>query len=153
MSTLAPALLFCTRGLLSAPSCIPAACLCLGLGSGGNRFRRWSFVKSRSSGNPPTSQSPKSPHNSVPVRQLKLHDTQRLGLCSATAQLVSFQGYSSHLGVSSFMMRNCLAENTTSLSHRSCQTAIETLSPGWSQHWSMANLVMYCGIVVEVQKA
>ena len=28
--------------------------------------------------------------------------------------------------------------NKTSLSQRSCQTDIETLSPGWSQTWSMA---------------
>ena len=35
------------------------------------------------------------------------------------------------------MMHTCLAENTTNLSHRSWQTVIETLSPGWSQTWSM----------------
>ena len=34
-----------------------------------------------------------------------------------------------------------------------CQTVIETPSPGWSQTWSMANLVIYCGIIVEVRKA
>ena len=50
------------------------------------------------------------------------------------------------------MMHTCLAENTTNLSHRSCQTAIKTLTPGWSQTYSMPNLVMYCGIIVEIRK-
>ena len=51
------------------------------------------------------------------------------------------------------MIHTCLAENTTNLSYRSCQTAIETLNLGWSQTYSMANLVMYCGIIAEVRKA
>ena len=51
------------------------------------------------------------------------------------------------------MMHNCLAENTTNLSHLSCQTIIETLSPSWSQTRSMKNLVMYCGIIAEGRKA
>ena len=45
--------------------------------------------------------------------------------------------------ISSFMMYNCLAENKTNLSQRSCQTIIETLSPGWSQTWSMAKLLTF----------
>ena len=51
------------------------------------------------------------------------------------------------------MMHNCLAENTINLPHRSCQTIIETLSPRLSRTWPMANLVMLCGIIVEVRKA
>ena len=43
------------------------------------------YQVSRYSGNPQTSQSLKSSHHSVPVRQLKLHDSRRLGLCSAKA--------------------------------------------------------------------
>ena len=50
-------------------------------------------------------------------------------------------------------MHTCLAENTTNLSHRSCQTVSEPLSPGWSKTWSMADLVMYCGTIVEDRKA
>ena len=38
------------------------------------------------------------------------------------------------------------------ISHRS-QTVIETFTPGGSQTWSMANFVMYCGIILEVRKA
>ena len=51
------------------------------------------------------------------------------------------------------MMHTCLAENTTNLLRRSCQIVIETLNPGLSQTWSMANLVMYCGIKVEAREA
>ena len=39
------------------------------------------------------------------------------------------------------------------LPHGSCQTAIKTLTPGRSQTYPMANLVMYCGIIVELRKA
>ena len=51
------------------------------------------------------------------------------------------------------MIHTCIAENKTSLSHRTCETATVTLSPGQSQTYSMANLVLYCGIIVEVRKA
>ena len=51
------------------------------------------------------------------------------------------------------MMHTCLAENTKKLSNRSCQTVIETLSPGWSPTWSIESLVMYCGVIVKVRKA
>ena len=37
-----------------------------------------------------------------------------------------------------FKMYICLAENTTNLSHRSCQTAIGTLSPCWNNPYSIA---------------
>ena len=46
-----------------------------------------------------------------------------------------------------------LEENTTDLSHGSYQTAIGTLSPCWHNPYSMAKLVMYCGIIVEDRKA
>ena len=95
----------------------------------------------------------KSSHHSVPMRQLKPHDSRRPWLCSAKVNLVSFQDPSSNLGISCFMMHTCLEENTTNLSHGSCQAVIETLSPGWSKNWFMAHLVMYCGIIVEVRKA
>ena len=49
-------------------------------------------------------------------------------------------------------MYNCLAEYKTNLSHRSGQTAIETLTPGWSQTYSMASLVVDCDVIVEVRK-
>ena len=62
-------------------------------------------------------------------------------------------GPSSHLGISKFVMHTCLAEKTIKLSYRSCQTAIETLTPGWSQTSPMANLVMYCCIIVDVRRA
>ena len=50
-------------------------------------------------------------------------------------------------------MHTYLAENTKNLSHLSFQTVIETLSPGWTHTGSMANLIMHCGIIVEVRKA
>ena len=51
------------------------------------------------------------------------------------------------------MMHTCLVENKTNLLRRSCQTATETLTLGWSQNYSMAKLVIYRGIVVKVRKA
>ena len=50
-------------------------------------------------------------------------------------------------------MHTCLAENTEKKSHGSCRAVSRTLSPGWTQTWPMANLVMYCGIIVKVRKA
>ena len=74
------------------------------------------------------------------------------------AELLTFRKFarfisvpSSHLGITRSMIHTCLAENTTNLSHRSCQTAIGTLTPGLSQTYSMANLVMCCGIIVKVR--
>ena len=79
----------------------------------------------------------------------------RAGSGFALRKISSFhlQDPSSHLGIPSFVMHNCLAENTKNLSYRSCQTVIETLSPGWSQSWPMATKVIYCGIIVEERKA
>ena len=52
-----------------------------------------------------------------------------------------------------FKMYIFLAKNTTNLSHRSCQTVIETLSPCRHNPYSMEKEDMYCGIFVEDRKA
>ena len=84
---------------------------------------------SRYSGNSKTSKSLKSSHHSVPVRQLKLHDSRRLRFA------LRKKLRSSHLkifvtpGDFKFKMSASLAENTTNLLRRCCQTVTETLSP------------------------
>ena len=70
-----------------------------------------------------------------------------LGLCSAKARSLVTPGdpelHDAHLS----------RRFKKKISHGSCQTVIETLSPCWTLAWSMANLVMCCGIIVEVRKA
>ena len=111
------------------------------------------YQVSRYSGNHQPSQGLKSSHHSVPVWQPKIHDSRRPGLCSAKAEVVSFQDPQPHLGIRSIKMHTCFAGNTKNLPHRSCDPVIEILSLAWSQTWYMAKLVMNCDIIVEVRKA
>ena len=85
---------------------------------------------------------------------LELHDSRRPGLCLAKASF-HLQGLSSHLGISSSKLQNCLAENTQT--HRTAGVkpllkhepqAYKKIGPGQL----MPSEVMCCGVIAEPQK-
>ena len=111
------------------------------------------YQVSRYSGNPQTSKKLKSSHHLVLVRQLKLHDSRRLWVCSAKAQSRFILRPLVTPGDLNFKMHITLAENKTNLSRCGCQTVIKTLSPCRHDYYFMAKQVMYCGIIVDDRKA